>query len=114
GRPLAVALLGAFAAGGVLVGSFAGVRAGARGWRRWRTARRARREARSVAQVARAQHLVWAGDYRKARSELLRVERGAVPSDATRLALLAEAHLNDDDPAGARKLLKEGLPQAGP
>ncbi len=32
--PLAVALLGAFAAGGALVGSFAGVRAGARGWRR--------------------------------------------------------------------------------
>jgi len=112
--PLAVALLGAFAAGGALVGSFAGVRAGARGWRRWRTTRRARREARRAAQVAHAQHLVWAGDYRKARSELLRVERGAAPSDATRLALLAETHLNDDDPAGARKLLEEGLQEAGP
>src|SRR5207247_2017885 len=59
-------------------------------------------------------HLVWAGDYRKARGELLRVERGAAPSDATRLALLAETHLNDEDPAGARKLLEEGLQEAGP
>src|SRR5207245_11272343 len=45
---------------------------------------------------------------------LLRVERGAAPSDATRLALLAETHLNDDDPAAARKLLEEGLQEAGP
>ncbi|TMB20670.1 MAG: tetratricopeptide repeat protein [Deltaproteobacteria bacterium] len=112
--PLAAALLGAFAAGGALVGSFAGVRAGARGWRRWRTAQRARREARRAAVVARAQHLVWAGDYRTARGELLRAEGGAVPSDASRLALLAEAHLYDDDPAGARRLLEEGLQQAGP
>ena len=112
--PLAAALLGAFAAGGVLVGSFAGVRAGARGWRRWRTARRARREGRRAAAMAHAQHLVWAGDYGKARRELLRVEHGAVPSDATRLALLAEAHLNDDDPAGARRILEDGLHQTGP
>ena len=111
--PLAVALVAAFAAGCALVGSFAGVSAGARGWQRWRTGRRARRDARRAAAMARAQHLVWAGDYRTARRELLRVERGAVPSDATRLALLAETHLNDGDPAGARKLLEEGLPQAG-
>jgi tetratricopeptide (TPR) repeat protein len=107
--PLAIVVLGAFAAGGAVVGSIAGVRAGARGWQRWRTTRRARREARQQAVVARAQHLVWSGAYRQARSELLRAEGGAVPGDATRLALLAETHLNEDDAAGARRLLEEGM-----
>lgn len=107
--PLAAVVLGAFVAGGAVVGSIAGVRAGARGWRSWRAARRARHEAKRQAVVTRAQQLVWAGDYRQARSELLRAERGAVPSDATRLALLAETHLNEDDPAGARRLLEDGL-----
>src|SRR5206468_10044992 len=78
--PLAAALLGAFAAGGVLVGSFAGVRAGARGWRRWRTARRARREGRRAAAVARAQHLVGAGGDMEALRGVPRGERGAVAS----------------------------------
>ena len=112
--PLAVVVLGAFAAGGVVVGSIAGVRAGRRGWRRWRAGRRTRRDAQRAAVVTRAQHLVWAGDYQKARNELLRVEHGAVPSDATRLALLAETHLNDGDPTGARGLLEEGLHTVGP
>jgi predicted Zn-dependent protease len=110
--PLAGALLGAFAAGGVLVGTGAALRAGARGVRSWRAARRGRREARQAAVTARAQHLLWAGDYHQARSELLRAE-GGEPSDAARIALLAETHLHEGDPAGARTLLDEALHRVG-
>jgi len=110
--PLAGALLGAFAAGGIVVGTVAGVRAGARGWRSWRTGRRARREARRSATVARARHLVWAGDYDQARRELLRGE-DEVPSDRDRLVLLAETHLHEGDPAAARRVLEDGLHRVG-
>src|SRR5262249_61989124 len=72
----------------------------------------ARRESRRAATVARAQQLVWAGDYRQARSELLRGESG-IPEDTERLVLLAETHLNEGDPAGARKVLEEGLHRVG-
>src|SRR5439155_25394583 len=58
--PLAAALLGAFAAGGVLVGSFAGVRAGARGWRRWRPARPAGRRGPLAGATVRLHALVGA------------------------------------------------------
>jgi predicted Zn-dependent protease len=110
--PLAVALLAAFLAGGTVVGVAAGVRAGARGWRSWRADRRARRQARRSAAVARAQHLVWAGDYGQARSELLRGE-DEVPADRDRLVLLAETHLHEGDPAAARGLLEDGLHRIG-
>ena len=110
--PLAGALLTAFGAGALLVGLAAGARAGARGWRRWHAGRVARREAEQAARTARAQHLVWAGDYSQARAELLRGERG-LPADATRLVLLAETHLHDGDPAAARKILEDGLVRVG-
>jgi tetratricopeptide (TPR) repeat protein len=110
--PLAGALLVAFAAGGALVGTIGAVRAGARGLRSWRAGRRARHHARRAESVARAHELVWAGDYRQARSELLRGESG-VPADIERLALLAESHLNEGDVASARKVLEDGLLHVG-
>lgn len=109
--PLAGALLGAFAAGALLVGLVAGLRAGARRWRRWRTERHARREADRSASTARARDLVWAGDYAQARAELLR-DKGAAPTDTGRLALLAETYLQERDLEAARGLLDEGLKQA--
>jgi tetratricopeptide (TPR) repeat protein len=110
--PLAGALLAAFVAGALVAGAVAGVRAGARGWQRWRGNRLAQREARRAALTARAEQLVWAGDYTQARTELLRAERGA-PGDAARLVLLAETHLHEGDPAAARKILDDGLMQLG-
>jgi len=110
--PLAGALLSAFVAGALVVTIAASMRAGARGWRRWRGERRTRREAARAASTARAQHLVWAGDYGQARSELLRAERGATP-DVSRTVLLAETHLHEGDPAGARKIVEESLVHVG-
>jgi tetratricopeptide (TPR) repeat protein len=110
--PLAGALLTAFAAGAVLVGLAVAVRASSRGVRAWRTERHARRERDRARTTARAQELVWAGDYAQARAELLRAERG-IPADPARLVLLAETYLHENDPAGARKLLDEGLHKVG-
>ncbi len=110
--PLAGMLLVSFAAGGAVVGAFAAVRAGARGWRSWRSARRGRHAARRAAVVSRVRQLVWAGDYRQARTELLRGERD-VPADGERLVLLAETHLHEGDVAGARKVLEEGILHVG-
>jgi predicted Zn-dependent protease len=110
--PLAGALLVSFALGGLVVGAVATVRAGARGWRSWRAERRARRQAREAAVTARAQELVWAGDYTQAREELLR-GAGGVPSDATRIMLLAETHLHEGNPAAARQALEDGLVRVG-
>jgi tetratricopeptide (TPR) repeat protein len=110
--PLAGALLSAFAAGALVMTLAASVWAGARGWRRWRGERRTRREAARAAVTARAQHLVWAGDYGQARNELLRAERGA-PPDVGRTVLLAETHLHEGDPAGARKIVEESLVHVG-
>src|SRR5437667_12649512 len=70
--PLAAALLGAFAAGGVLLGSFAGAAAGGRGWPGWRPARPAPRGGRRAAAVARAQRLGGAGACAHARRGALR------------------------------------------
>jgi tetratricopeptide (TPR) repeat protein len=110
--PLGGALLGAFFAGGAVVGLLATAGASVRGWRAARTRRRARREARRVEALARARHLVWTGDTARARTELL---RGPEPpeSDVSRLALLAEAHLQEGDAAAARDVLERGLPQVG-
>jgi lipopolysaccharide biosynthesis regulator YciM len=110
--PLAGALLTSFAAGAIVVGGVVAVRGGARRFRSWRTSRHERRRARRAATVARAQQLVWAGDYRQARSELLRGEP-ATPTDRDRIALLAETHLQEGDVATARKLLDDGLHQVG-
>jgi len=110
--PLAAALLTAFAAGGGVVAFAAVLRAGRRGWRSWRAGRRARRQAKRTALTDRARTLVWAGDYSRARAELLRDEPG-VPDDAARIALLAETHLQEGDPATARSLLDQGLARVG-
>jgi tetratricopeptide (TPR) repeat protein len=110
--PLAGVLLGSFALGAFLVGGIALTRASSRRWRRWQAERRARGVARQHAVTARARELVWAGDYEKARAELIRSE-GGVPSDATRLSLLAESHLQEGNPAEARALLEDGLLRTG-
>jgi len=67
--PLAGVLVAAFAAGCGVVGAFAAMRATTRGWRNYRQRRRDRHTARRAATVARAQHLVWTGDYHQARSQ---------------------------------------------
>jgi tetratricopeptide (TPR) repeat protein len=108
--PLGGALLGAFLAGGAVVGLLATAGAGLRGWRAMGARRRARREARRVETLARARQLVWTGDAAKARAELLRAPEPP-ESDASRLALLAETHLQEGDPAAARAVLEGGLPQ---
>jgi tetratricopeptide (TPR) repeat protein len=110
--PLAGALLSAFACGALVVGLVGVARAGARSWHSWRSSRRARREARRHAVTDQARQLVWAGEYGQARAALLRDE-GGVPADATRLALLAEAHLHDGDVAAARRVLEHGMRQEG-
>jgi tetratricopeptide (TPR) repeat protein len=110
--PLAGVLLGSFALGAFLVGGVALTRATTRRWHRWRAERRARGVARQQAVTARARELVWAGDYEQARAELLRND-GGIPSDAGRLALIAESHLQEGNPAEARALLEEGLLRLG-
>ena len=110
--PLASILLAAFAAGGAVVGLGVGVRAGTRGFRGWRAGRRARREAQRTARAERARALIWAGDYGRARSELLR-DQAATASDADRVHLLAETYLQQGDPASARKVLDDALVQVG-
>jgi HemY protein len=106
--PLAVALLVAFAAGGVVVALVATARASARGLRQWRQRRRTRRESRRRESTARAQALVWTGDYPQARAELLRGGE-ELPTDPARLVLLAETYLHEQEPAAARALLERGL-----
>jgi len=110
--PLGGALLGAFFAGGAVVGLLATAGAGLRGWRAIGARRRARREARRVETLARAHQLVWTGDAARARAELLRAPEPP-DSDASRLALLAETHLQEGDPSAARAVLEGGLPQVG-
>jgi tetratricopeptide (TPR) repeat protein len=110
--PLAAVLLASFAAGGLLVGLMASARAARRAWGRWRAVQRNRRAARQAAATARAQELVWAGEYRQARTELLRGGTNE-PTDANRLALLAETHLHEGDPGAARTLIEEALPRVG-
>ena len=110
--PLGGALLGAFFAGGAVVGLLATAGAGLRGWRAIGTRRRARRVARRVESLARAHQRVWTGDAARARAELLRAPEPP-DSDASRLALLAETHLQEGDPSAARAVLEGGLPQVG-
>jgi tetratricopeptide (TPR) repeat protein len=110
--PLGLALLAAFVAGGLVVGLVAGINASGRAWTRWREARTARRAAARAAVTSRAERLVWSGDYEQARTEILRAE-GGVPADVARLALVAETHLHEGEPAAARKLLEDGMTRAG-
>jgi tetratricopeptide (TPR) repeat protein len=111
--PLATVLLAAFAAGAILVALIASLRAIVRGWRAWQRRRHGRREARHAAATARAQDLVWKGDYAQARAEILRAE-GDVPGEMPRLVLLAETHLHEGDPAAARRILEHGIVHIGP
>src|SRR5262245_37561 len=108
--PLGGALLGAFFAGGAVVGLLATAGGSVRGWRALGLRRRARREARRVEALARARHLVWTGDTARARTELLRAPEPP-GSDVSRLALLAESHLQEGDAETARDVLERGLPQ---
>src|SRR5262249_56401956 len=106
------ALLGAFFAGGAVVGLLATAGAGVRGWRAMGERRRARREARRAATIARARQLVWTGEAARARAELLRAPEPP-ESDASRVALLAEAHLPEGDPGAAREGIESGFPPVG-
>jgi len=110
--PLAGVLLGAFLAGGTVVGLLAAGSAGVRGWRGWRARRRAQRDARRAEATARARDLLWHGDSEQARMELLRGESGA-PADVPSLALLAESYLQEGDSSAARKVIDEGLVRVG-
>jgi len=110
--PLAGALLVAFAAGGCLAAFVAGIGAGRRGWRSWRARRRVRHEERRASSTTRARDLVWAGDYARARAELLQ-SGDDLSVDAARIVLLAETHLHEGDPAAARRVVEEGLHEVG-
>jgi tetratricopeptide (TPR) repeat protein len=110
--PLGAVVLAAFAAGMLLVGLVALAGALARRWRGLRARRQARRAARHEATTVRAQELVWTGEYAQARAELLR-RPAELTSDRTRVALLAEAHLHEGDPAAARRVIDEALPRLG-
>lgn len=111
--PLGAVVLAAFAAGMLLVALVTLSGALARRWRGYRARRQARREARRQATTVRAQELVWTGEYAQARAELLR-RPAELTSDRTRVALLAEAHLNEGDPAAARRAIEDALPRLGP
>src|SRR6185369_11845061 len=101
-----------FVFGGFAVGSVAAAGWMRRRWRAWRLARHTRREARHHATTARARELVWTGDYQQARSVLLHRPH-ELPDDAARLAILAESHLHEGDPASARRVLDEMGGQVG-
>src|SRR5437870_9738381 len=75
--PLAGVLLGAFAAGGTVVGLLAAGSAGVRGWREWRARRRARRGGRRAEAAARARDPPWHGGSGQARREPPRGGGGA-------------------------------------
>src|SRR5262245_2105313 len=107
--PLGGILLAAFLGGATAIGLPVLAAALARGWRTWGARRHTRREAREEATLARAQELVWTGETRAARDELLRAPRHAA-SEPARLALLAETHLQDGDPTAAREALERALP----
>jgi lipopolysaccharide biosynthesis regulator YciM/uncharacterized integral membrane protein len=111
--PLGAVVLAAFAAGATVVGLAALAGAMARRWRAARARRAARREARRQAVTARAQELLWTGEYAKARAELLR-RPAELAADRTRLALLAETHLHEGDPAAARRVLEDAQAQHEP
>src|SRR5581483_11856038 len=111
--PLAGALLAAFGTGALLVGLVSGIGAGTRRWRAWGERRRARREAKRAAATARAEQLLWRGDYARARAEILRLD-GAAPTDVGRLVVLVESHLHEGDPTTARRVVEDGLGRTGP
>ncbi len=110
--PLGAALGGSFAIGAAGIALLWLGGASARLWRSWRERRASRHEARRAASTARARSLLWSGAYARARAELSR--GGEAAGDPTRVALLAQAHLREGDPAAARRVLDEALPRLGP
>lgn len=109
--PLGVTVLAAFALGAAVVGLLATGGALSRAWRTWGARRRARRDARGRAAIARVQDLVWTGETSAARAELMRAPEQPA-SEVARVALLAETHLQEDDPGGARDVLEHASPAA--
>jgi thioredoxin-like negative regulator of GroEL/uncharacterized integral membrane protein len=110
--PLGGLLLVAFVLGALVVGALATGGAIARGWRSARARGRSRREMRRRESIARGRELVWHGETSAARAELARpAEHPAL--DASRVALLAETHLQEGDAESARALLLGGAPGTG-
>ncbi len=107
--PLGAMLLGAFVLGAAGVGLLASGGALARRWRAAAARRRARRDVRGRAALARAQDLAWTGETSAARAELLRA-REQPTSDVTRVALLAETHLQEGEPEAARDVIEHAAP----
>jgi tetratricopeptide (TPR) repeat protein len=107
--PLGGMLLAACALGAALVGLLATGGAVARGWRTARARARTRRDARRREAIARGRDLVWHGETSAARAELARAaEHPAL--DTSRVALLAETHLQEGDAEAARDLLLRAGP----
>jgi len=107
--PLGGLLLAAFGLGVLVVAALATSGAVARGWRNARARGRSRRETRRREAIARGRDLVWRGETSAARAELARpAEHPAL--DASRVALLAETHLQEGDPESARDLLLGATP----
>src|SRR5262245_61218623 len=110
--PLGGLLLVAFVLGALVVGALATGGAIARGWRSARARGRSRREMRRREAIARGRELVWHGETSAARAELARpAEHPAL--DASRVALLAETHLQEGDAESARDLLLGAAPGTG-
>jgi thioredoxin-like negative regulator of GroEL len=107
--PLGASLLAAFLAGAAAVGLLAAGGALARAGRTWGARRRTRRDARGHATTARAQDLLWTGETSAARAALLRAQEHPA-SEASRLALLMETHLQEGDPGAARDVLERASP----
>src|SRR5262249_41047528 len=111
--PLGGALLGAFFAGGAVVALLATAGASVRRWRAPGARPRARRAARRGRGPGPGPHRrVGPGDPARARPGLPRAP-DPPESDVPRLALLAEAHLQEGDAAAARDVLERGLPRVG-
>jgi Tfp pilus assembly protein PilF len=109
GAPLGGLVLAAFALGALAVGVLATGGALARGWRTARTRAHARRDVRRREAIARGRDLVWHGETSAARAELARAaEHPAL--DSSRVALLAESHLQEGDAEAARDLLLRSGP----
>src|SRR5262249_15361582 len=107
--PLGGLLLVTFVLGALVVAALATRRAGARGVRHAPARGRTPRGTRRREAIARGRDLVWRGETSAARSELARpVEHPVL--DASRVALLAETHLQEGDAESARDLLLRTAP----
>jgi len=106
--PLGVLLAAAFAAGAaamLLVGAAGALRRVGQAWR-------ARRAAAARASTARARALVWSGATTLARQELGR--RGDPATHPEHAGIVAQSHLDDDQPGEARRVLEAALAVAPP